>query len=254
MKIVWRSLFITLVVIGWGSFAMGFQVYGEIGKKWETLGGPNGFLGSPLNDETGTPDGIGRYNHFQRGSIYWTPRSGAHEVHGAIRDKWANLGWERSFLGYPLTDEMDMGDRRGRYNNFQGGTIFWSPQTGAHVIHGAIMPKWVSLSGSRGFLGYPMSDEMTAPDGHGHYVHFQGGSIYWTPESGAHEVHGAIRDKWAALGWERGALRYPTSDEFQDGIYRRSNFQHGYIRWSPQRGAEASVSLEGDVVLNPVRE
>jgi len=73
---------------------------------------------------------------------------------------------------------------------------------------------------------------------------FQGASIYWTPETGAHEVHGAIRDKWASLGWEGGALRYPISDEFQDGIYRRTNFQHGYIGWWPQRGAQASVLLQ----------
>lgn len=74
------------------------------------------------------------------------------------------------------------------------------------------------------------------------------------PQSSAHEMHGAIRDKWASLGWEQSALRYPVSDEFQDGIYRRSNFQHGYIRWSSQRGAEASVSLEGDVQLNLAAE
>lgn len=91
------------------------------------------------------------------------------------------------------------------------------------------MPKWISIGGSRSFLGYPLTDEMVTPDGHGHYVHFEGGSIYWMPQSSAHEVHGAIRDKWTSLGWERSALRYPVSDEFQDGIYRRSNFQHGYI-------------------------
>jgi uncharacterized protein with LGFP repeats len=248
------SVYLLIAIFAWSSIALGFQVYGDIAKKWESLGASNGFLGAPLNDETGTPDGIGRYNHFQGGSIYWTPRTQAHEVHGYIRDKWASLGWERSSLGYPIEDEAGMGDGRGRFSNFQGGTLFWSLKTGAHEIHGKIMPKWIGLRGGGGFLGYPMTDEMIAPDGHGHYVHFEGGSIYWTPETQAHEVHGFIRDKWAALGWERGALRYPISDEFQDGIYRRSNFQHGYIRWSPQKGVEASVSLSGDVQLNPVRE
>jgi uncharacterized protein with LGFP repeats len=254
MKPRHRNIFMVFAILASIPAAVGFQVYGEIGKKWNSLGGERGFLGSPLNDETGTPDGIGRYNHFKGGSIYWTPKTGAHEVHGAIREKWASLGWERSFLGYPISDEMVMGDGRGRYSNFQGGTIFWSPKTGAHVMHSIIMKKWVELRGSRGFLGYPVTDEMATPDKHGRYVHFEGGSIYWTPETGPHEVHGAIRDKWASLNWERGALRYPTSDEFQDGSYRRSNFQHGFIRWSPQRGAEASVSLEGDVQLNPVRD
>ena len=254
MKSTSRSVYVALVIFAWSSIAVGFQVYGEIGKKWKSLGGVSGLLGAPLNDETGTPDGVGRYNHFQGGSIYWTPNTGAHEVHGLIRDKWASLGWERSFLGYPISDESPLPDGRGRYSNFQGGTIFWTPQTGAHEIHGEILKKWVKLGGRRGFLGYPITDETGTPDGIGRYNHFQGGSIYWTPNTGAHEVHGAIRDKWASLNWERGALRYPISDEFQDGVYRRSNFQHGYIRWSSQRGAEASVSLKGDVQLNPVQE
>jgi uncharacterized protein with LGFP repeats len=248
------AVFAAVIIVAWTSITAAYQVYGEIGKKWQSLGGERGFLGAPLNDETGTPDGVGRYNHFQYGSIYWTPQTGAHEVHGAIREKWKALGWERSFLGYPISDELAMADGKGRYSNFQGGTIFWSSQTGAFELHSAILPKWIQLGGSRGFLGYPLTDETITPDKHGRYAHFQGGSIYWTPETNAHEVHGAIRDKWAALNWERGALRYPVSDEFQDGIYRRSNFQHGFIRWTKNGGAVASVSLEGDVQGNPVRE
>jgi len=34
------------------------------------------------------------------------PSENAHEVHGAIRDKWAALGGERSFLGYPSPIEL----------------------------------------------------------------------------------------------------------------------------------------------------
>ena len=55
-------------------------------------------LGYPVTDESGTPDHVGRFNHFEGGSIYWTPQTGAHEVHGAIRALWASLGWERSGL------------------------------------------------------------------------------------------------------------------------------------------------------------
>src|SRR5207302_340115 len=81
------------------------QVCGAILAKYQSLGGPAGFLGYPTTDETGTPDGIGRFNHFANGgSIYWTPNIGAWSIHGAIRAKWASLGWERSCLGYPVSD------------------------------------------------------------------------------------------------------------------------------------------------------
>jgi uncharacterized protein with LGFP repeats len=233
---------LVLALAGAASLTAAFKVYGEIGKKYNSLGGPNGFLGEPTTDETGTPDGVGRFNHFKNGSIYWTPATQAHEVHGAIRDKWASMGWERSLLGYPISDELGMPDGRGRYGNFQGGTMFWSAKTGAHELHSTIMPKWIALGGSRGFLGYPVSDDLGAPDRRGRFVHFEGGSIYWTPQTAAHEVHGAIRDKWATLQWERGILGYPRSDEYQSGSYRRSDFERGFILWSPQKGAEVHRS------------
>ena len=47
------------------------SVIGDIREKWLSLGGASSFLGQPLTDELTTPDGVGRYNHFQGGSIYW---------------------------------------------------------------------------------------------------------------------------------------------------------------------------------------
>ena len=151
---------------------------GAIDAKYRSLGGCGSMLGVPITNERATPDGVGRYSVFERGSIYWTRKTGAHEVHGIIRDKWKDLGWEPGVLGYPISDEVTTPDRNGRYNVFEGG------------------------------------------------------SIYWTPETGAHEVLGRIRDKWKELGWEAGALGYPTSGEYAVTGGRRSDFQHGSIEWN----------------------
>ena len=157
-------------------------VIGAIDEKYRALGGCGSFLGAPITAERTPPDGVGRYSVFQHGSIYWTPTTGAHEVHGLIRDKWAALGWEAGFVGYPITDERK------------------------------------------------------TPDGAGRYSVFQGASIYWSPATGAHEVHGRIRDKYAELGWEAGELGYPTSDEYAVAEGRRGDFQHGSITWNAQTG------------------
>ena len=159
-------------------------VIGAIREKWLSLGGTTSFLGQPLTNETKTPDGIGRFNHFQGGSIYWTPATSAHEVHGAIRDKWASMGYERSFLGYPLTDETKTPDGIGRFNHFKGGSIYWTPATSAHEVHGAIRDKWASIGFERSFLGYPTSDEEAGPND-SRISHFQNGGISWTPSGGA---------------------------------------------------------------------
>jgi uncharacterized protein with LGFP repeats len=210
-----------------------------IDKKYQELGGAGGFLGHPRGPETETPDGRGHFRHFEGGSIYATLETDAHEVHGAIREKWAELKWERGFLGYPTTDETRTPDGRGRFNHFEGGSIYWTPETGAHEVHGAIRGKWAELKWERGFLGYPTTDETRTPDGRGRFNHFEGGSIYWTPETGAHEVHGAIRKRWAELGWERSFLGYPTTDERKtpDGHGRYSRFQGGSIHWTSEGGA-----------------
>ena len=214
-----------------------------IDEKYAALGGSSGFLGQPTTLEQDCPDHHGRYRHFQGGSIYWTPETSAHEVHGLIRGKWAALGWERSFLGYPLTDETSTPDRRGRYNHFQGGSIYWTPETAAHEVHGLIRGKWAALGWERSFLGYPLTDETPTPDRVGRFNHFQGGSIYWTPQTNANEVHGAIRDKWAALGWERSFLGYPVTDELgTPGVGRFSRFQQGAIYWTPFTGPQETHS------------
>src|SRR5204862_15013 len=89
-----------------------------------------GICGYPTTDESPTAGNVGRYNHFDKSSsIYWSPATGAHQVGGAIRDKWASLGWESSCLGYPTSDEYDFNG--GRRNDFQNGNITWTAAAGA---------------------------------------------------------------------------------------------------------------------------
>lgn len=153
------------------------EIHGDIRTAWQGLGAFTALIGLPTTDETPTPDGVGRYNHFQSGSIYWKSTTGAHDVRGSIRSKWANLGWEKSFLGYPITGETITPDGIGRYNHFEGGSIYSTSTTGAHEVHGDIRNKWASLGWENSFLGYPTSDEISSSDGGGRLSRFQGGTI-----------------------------------------------------------------------------
>jgi uncharacterized protein with LGFP repeats len=220
-----------------------YEVHGAIWALYQSLGGPDSFLEFPTSDETGCRDGVGRFSHFVGGSIYWTPDTGAHEVHGAIHDKWRSLGFEQSPVGYPTTDESPCPDGVGRFNHFTGGSIYWTPQAGAHEVHGAIHQKWSELGWETSFLGYPTTDETPDSYGTGRFNDFQGGSVYWSAQSGAHEVHGAIRDEWKSLGAERSDLGYPTSDETwsvdaaRNQDIRWNKFEHGEIDWTEASGA-----------------
>src|SRR6185436_3683203 len=119
----------------------------------------NAWLGAALGPAAKTAGGKGWFQRFQNGSIYWSQATGASEVHGAIAEKWAALGSEQSVLGFPVTDELTTPDTIGRFNHFQNGSIYWSPDTGAFEVHGAIRDKWESLGWEQSFLGYPITDE-----------------------------------------------------------------------------------------------
>lgn len=163
-----------------------------------------------------------------------------------ILRKWTELGGPDGFLGPPETAETTCPDGRGHYVHFAGGSIYWTPETGAHAICGAIRELWAALGWENcEFLGYPITDETGTPDGIGRFNHFEkGGSIYWTPDHGAFEIHGPIRDEWERRGWEAGELGYPLSDvqmaEDKTGPFTR--FQRGVIRWTPAHGARAEMA------------
>jgi hypothetical protein len=98
-------------------------VYGAIGDKYAAVNGPTA-LGLPINDEATTPDGVGRYNHFESvngksfGAIDWTSNYGAHAVLGNVATEFKKVGWEK--IGEATTDEIDIvnGSYIGEYNRF----------------------------------------------------------------------------------------------------------------------------------------
>ena len=121
--------FITIALVLISSAVTSAAWATPISDKYAQLGGAGGFLGQPTIAETSTPDGVGRYRHYEGGSIYWHPRTGAHEVHGLIGQRWAELNWEQGYLGYPITDEINTVDGGGRVSRFEGGELIWREKT-----------------------------------------------------------------------------------------------------------------------------
>lgn len=122
--------------IYWRNGAGAFLVYGEIYRKWISLGGEGGFLGYPTTDELPTPGANGRYNDFRSGSIYWSAATGAHAVYGDIRARYLSLGGPASFLGFPTTDETDIPGATGRMQKFERGVISWYGSADSIVVSG----------------------------------------------------------------------------------------------------------------------
>ncbi|MFH5208106.1 LGFP repeat-containing protein [Antrihabitans spumae] len=168
--------------IYWSSATGARPVAHDFLTKFGNYGYETGFMKYPTSDEIVLPDGIGRRQEFQGATVYWSPLSGAHTITGAIRDKWNQsppLPAERSFLGYPISDELRLPDGIGAMNRFQNGVIYWSPSTGAHAVSGRILDVWAAGGYEKSQYGYPSGDATAVAGQPGAVLqNFQRGSIY----------------------------------------------------------------------------
>lgn len=131
-------------------------------------------------------------------------------------------------LAYPLMGEIR--NTAARFNDPPGPA-----DLAAALEGGAIHARWQEMGGANGALGEPTSPEAVAA-GSARYATFDHGAMYWSPETGAQPVTGAIYEAWASLGYERGALGLPTSAEIQEPLWIKQNFQHGTLNFDREDG------------------
>lgn len=101
---------------------------------------------------------------------------------------------------------------------------------------------------AKGWIGARLDkDEKVCPDGEGRFVRCERGYIYWHPKVNVDKPAGEraiavpadIFEVWAASGWERGPIGYPTRRHYTDpGIGTIQGFQNGavYRRYGTKGG------------------
>jgi uncharacterized protein with LGFP repeats len=191
-------------------------------------------LGNPTDVEQG--NSAVRWRAYTGGRLYWSPATDVHAMRGGILTRYLAGGGHLKY-GLPLTDEV--ADGAGRYNLLFGyQAIYWYPGNAPVMVGGDIYKRYKAMGAQRSVLGYPTTDELVTGNKLGRYNHFQHGSVFWSSATGAWPVVGAIRTKWAQLGWERSYLGFPTSNEFAVSGGVRQNYQHGYITYISGRATD----------------
>ncbi|WP_264076906.1 N-acetylmuramoyl-L-alanine amidase [Mycolicibacterium houstonense] len=177
----------------------------------------------------------GSFTHFPRGATPTLPMIFTHRDVG-ITDCPGNAAYA----------EMDrIRDIAARFNRPPG------PEDLAEQMRGgAIYTRWQEAGGAAGLLGNPTSPE-TAGEGTARYATFERGAVYWSPESGAEPVTGAIYEAWGTLGFERGILGLPTSAEIPEPQWIVQNFQHGTLNFDREKGTVTRVVDGVPVELEP---
>jgi uncharacterized protein with LGFP repeats len=148
-------------------------VRGAILMRYRINGGQPA-LGYPVSQETLVNGGV--MQQFENGNIYWSNLTGAHIVKNELLNKYIAAGSVFGALGYPISPERSFSN--GIYQIYQGGHIYYSASTGAYVIRGGILGKFLSLYTDQNRLGLPTADESTHPI-LGIYQTFQGGEVAW---------------------------------------------------------------------------
>lgn len=287
---------------------------GAITQAWEAAGG----AGSPVGGQDGGvyQVGVGFGQQFADGKIFFTPDAGAHLIYGAVLDKYESLGGPAdSDLGFPnidvVTGLVGPDSRVSTFNASDKPAVFWTPDTGAWAVRGAINVAWDKLGGSAGALGVPIEDErydgdvvsQRFSDGElswnratntftsdpagladqlvglevpldavtqvnlawrasgglggplgarkgepstigdsGAEQGYAGGKIFYSPDTGAYAVTGAILSKYESAGGPTGDLGFPVGIEADGGVpnSRVSAFSASdkpVIFWTPDSGA-----------------
>ena len=214
-----------------------FAVVGAMRGYWEKAGGTNSWIGNPTSNEKPLDNG-GVVQHFESADLYWSPSSGgSHAIMrgGAFEATWKQNGHTKGWLGYPTSDEIRVPG--GVAQIFNGGTLYFNTSTrNVYITKGSIRAHYNHLGGTRGWLGFPTSNEI--PTSGGVYQYFTNGIVYYSSRTGAHAVanRGAIISLWGSRRYERGELGFPTSEEYSVRGGRAQDFQNGTIYWNSRTG------------------
>ncbi len=236
-------------VIFWTPATGAWVVRGIINAAWDRLGGSSGPLGVPTGDETYSGETISQT--FTGGQISYdtaaktfttTPPELAGQLAdlplpddatSAINLAWRVAGGPGGQLGAKTGDQYAVGDA-GAGQDFNGGKIFYSPDTGAHIVSGTILEKYDEAGGPTGELGFPITNEADG-DIPGSRVSTFGAegepAIVWTAEHGAVIVRGPMKAAWDELGGSGGDLGVPIADQTGDDTITQ-NFSGGQVTYN----------------------
>src|SRR5262249_28459058 len=148
--------------------------------------GDQGVLGTAVTGLQRTADDRAWFVDFQQGAIYWTPQRGALAIHSGNWLKYQENGRHNGPLGLPIAEETPILNGTAVIARYEGGAIYWSPETGLHAVHSGNWVKYQELGGHDGALGLPISDETLIKDGTAVVAYYQHGAVYWSPQTGLH--------------------------------------------------------------------
>ncbi|ORY17675.1 hypothetical protein BCR34DRAFT_23908 [Clohesyomyces aquaticus] len=148
-------------------------------------------------------------------------------------------------LGNPLAPVKKMTHLESWWQNYTHGAVMYHSGT-AFEIHGEILACYSHLPKStKQDLGYLISDEQPTHSPPGRKSVFQGGAIYFSPSTGAHEVVGEIYHDFEGAG-ETQVWGFPLDEALPANGGLLQQFQKA--TWYFQYGAKHAHEVHGEIL------
>ena len=227
---------------GSSNSATSYEVKGNMGVEWRSIGAEKSVIGKPIANEVcdWTQGRVNCYQNFENGAISWTPSTGAHYTTGAIRKEWARRNYEHGVLGYPIEDEKKLSNDW-KYQRFQNGDI-WSRGTKESRIVLYNLRDSFYKNGGYSSLGGPVADEESM--GRGWWrQRFQYGDV-WSKDGTNYRfvIKFDLRDSWnqhRGFSW----LGAPVANEENMGNgYWRQRCENGDV-WTRNGASEKYIVM-----------
>jgi len=174
----------------------------------------------------------------------------------AIHSVYTSMGGQAGVLGAPTSDYLAISTAAGAGTGraYQGGSVYWSPRTGAAAVVEPFRAFYFGYGGATGRLSWPNSQSAPIPGRPGGAGQsFLYGSVYSSDVTGIHSVIGAVRDHYFGYGGANGWLGWPTSESRSQTNNRGpapatgsvQDFEGGQILSAPATGIHSVPSAIG---------
>ncbi|UYO98152.1 hypothetical protein OED01_05430 [Microbacterium sp. M28] len=212
------------------AFAIG---NGPLRSSYLSSGGPAGSWGWPASiPRCGMVDG-GCLTVFQKGTVGYSPTTGAVLVPATIAAEWNRVG--AAVMGYPAAAARCGLIDSGCLQAFLKGTVGYSAATGAVFIPSEIAAEWNRVGAVA--MGYPTAAARCGLVDDGCLQAFQKGTVGYSAATGAVFIPSEIAAEWNRVG--AVAMGYPTAAArcglVEGGCLQA--FQRATVGYSPATGA-----------------
>lgn len=210
-------------------------------RKLETSRADHGLdLGSPIDKISRNRRMSSWRQECSNGAIMHHPKCGTFTLHGPLHARYSKLGnISLEKLGHLLSDATSIG--KGQVLVFQGGSIYWSWETGAYEVFKPFVDVYEAKGGPVTW-GFPIGEE--TPLNGGSFQKMQRGIFY--RKSGEPHAHGVYQDTLSAFVRTGGLAKwgFPNANEKLQILnvagHKReihiANFEKGTFYWSEATG------------------